>query len=150
MAFYIAITTGMRQGEILGLRWQDLNLKNQSLCIKQTLKHDGKGFLVGGKTKASRRIVDLTSETIGLLKKHKAMVAKEKLSAGADYQDNNLIICTEHGTPLNPANLRRTFNRLITKAEVTKITFHALRHTHATWLLSMGVNVKVISERLWS
>ena len=47
MAFYIAITTGMRQGEILGLRWQDLDFKNQSLCIKQTLKHDGKGFLVG-------------------------------------------------------------------------------------------------------
>ncbi|MBU8880617.1 site-specific integrase [Bacillus sp. FJAT-29790] len=148
MAFYLAISTGMRQGEILGVCWKDIDFIDQSLCIKQTLKHDGKGFLVGGKTKSSNRTVALTSETIVLLKRHRAMIAKEKLSKGGGYEDHDLVVCTEHGTPLNPANLRRTFRRLISQANIPEIKFHALRHTHATLLLSKGVNVKVISERL--
>lgn len=148
LAFYLAITTGMRQGEILGLRWKDIDFESNTLCIRQTLKNNGKGFLEGGKTKASMRTVDLTEEVMRSLKKHKASIAKEKLVGGGGYQDYGLVVCTPHGTPLNPSNLRRVFNRLITKAEVPKITFHALRHTHATWLLSKGVNVKVISERL--
>jgi integrase len=64
------------------------------------------------------------------------------------FQDNDLIVCTQMGTPINPANLRRSFNRLIEKAGLPKIRFHDLRHTHATLLLAEGINVKVISERL--
>ncbi|WP_255574612.1 site-specific integrase [Halobacillus sp. Nhm2S1] len=148
MAFYIALTTGMRQGEILGLRWKDIDFEKKSLSIYQTLRHDGKGFLSGGKTKASQRTIELSKETVQTLKKHKKTMLKEKLQAGGEYEDLDLVICTGNGKPVNPANIRRSFNRLMKKAVVPKITFHGLRHTHATFLLSRDVNPKVIAERL--
>lgn len=118
------------------------------LNVRQTLSHDGKSFINGAKTKSSLRSVILSQMTVKILKSRKIMISKEKLSMGAAYQDFNLIACTQHGTPLNPANVRRSFNRIIKVADVPKILFHDLRHTYATLLLSKGVNVKVISERL--
>ncbi|MDA1654272.1 site-specific integrase [Bacillus thuringiensis serovar kyushuensis] len=148
IVFHMALVTGMRQGELLGLRWKDVDLEKGHLTISQTLSHDGKTFLVGGKTKSSLRKILLPTSTIAKLKKHRAVVLKEKLSQGEEYQDNDLVICTPSGTPINPANVRRSLNALIKKAAVPKIRFHDLRHTHATLLLAKGVNVKVISERL--
>jgi integrase len=148
IVFHLALTTGLRQGEVLGLRWKDVDLEKGMLNVRQTLSHDGKTFINGAKTKSSLRTVNLSQMTAKILKSRKIMIAKEKLSIGAAYQDFDLIACTQHGTPLNPANVRRTFNRIIKVADVPKIRFHDLRHTHATLLLSKGVNVKVISERL--
>ncbi len=137
----MALVTGMRQGELLGLRWKDVDLEKGHLTISQTLSHDGK-------TKSSLRKILLPASTVAKLKKHRAVVLKEKLSQGEEYQDNDLVMCTPSGTPINPANVRRSLNVLIKKAAVPKIRFHDLRHTHATLLLAKGVNVKVISERL--
>ncbi|MDR4148582.1 site-specific integrase [Bacillus thuringiensis] len=148
IVFHMALVTGMRQGELLGLRWKDIYLEKGHLTISQTLSHDGKTFLLGGKTKASLRKILLPASTVVKLKKHRAVVLKEKLSQGEEYQDNDLVMCTPFGTPINPANVRRSLNALIQKAAVPKICFHDLRHTHATLLLAKGVNVKVISERL--
>ncbi|AAP08256.1 MULTISPECIES: tyrosine-type recombinase/integrase [Bacillus] len=148
IVFHMALVTGMRQGELLGLRWKDVDLEKGHLIISQTLSHDGKTFLVGGKTKSSLRKILLPASTIAKLKKHRAVILKEKLSQGEEYQDNDLVMCTPSGTPINPANVRRSLNALIQKAAVPKIRFHDLRHTHATLLLAKGVNVKVISERL--
>lgn len=147
-AFYLAITTGMRRGEILGLRWKDVDLEKGMLYVRQTLSKDGKQFLKGAKSEASIRSIKLSNDTIVLLRKQKMVVAKEKLRCGADYVDNDLIICTAKGTPINPENLKRTFQRLIKEANVPSIRFHDLRHTHATMLLASGINAKVISERL--
>ncbi|MEC0667260.1 tyrosine-type recombinase/integrase [Priestia flexa] len=85
---------------------------------------------------------------MGVLKAHKINISKVKLSYGPIYQDNDLVVCTQFGTPFNPANVRRSFKRLIKTVNVTDIRFHNLRHPHATMLLSNGINVKVISERL--
>ncbi|MGE7975550.1 tyrosine-type recombinase/integrase [Bacillus cereus] len=148
IVFHMALVTGMRQGELLGLRWKDVDLEKGHLTISQTLSHDGKTFLLGGKTKSSLRKILLPASTIAKLKKHRAVVLKEKLSQSEEYQDNDLVMCTPSGTPINPANVRRSLNALIKKAAVPKIRFHDLRHTHATLLLAKGVNVKVISERL--
>nr|WP_053348840.1 site-specific integrase [Peribacillus butanolivorans] len=148
IVFYLALTTGMRQGEILGLRWKDINLEKGLLNIKQTLSHDGKTFLSGAKTKSSLRTINLSLSSIKVLITRKLTVSKEKLSLGPIYQDFDLVACTQHGTPLNPVNIRRTFKRMIKMADVPEIRFHDLRHTHATLLLSNGVHVKVISERL--
>lgn len=147
IAFYLAISTGMRQGEILGLRWKDIDLEKGYLYVRQTLSHDGKTFLSGAKTKASIRTIGLSDKTIETLKVHKQYSDKVRQECSS-YQEMDLVVCTQMGTPLNPANLRRTYNRLIEKAELPKIRFHDLRHTHATLLLSEGINVKVISERL--
>ncbi len=95
-----------------------------------------------------REIFGKLATTIVKLKKHRAVVLKEKLSQGEGDQDNELVMCTVFGTPINPANVRRSLKGLIKKAAVPKIRFHDLRHTHITLLLAKGVNVKIISERL--
>lgn len=148
IAFHLAITTGVRQGELLGLRWKDVDLERGTIHIRQTLSHDGKEFLAGAKTASGIRPISLLSETINTLKKHKTAIAKEKLKAGTDYIDNDLVVCTCFGTVLTPRNLTRTFKGLIEKANVPTIRFHDLRHTHATSLLIEGIHPKIVAERL--
>ncbi len=82
IVFYMALVTGMRQGELLGLRWKDVDLEKGHLTISQVLSHDGKTFLLGGKTKSSLRKILLPASTAAKLKKHRAVVLKEKLSQG--------------------------------------------------------------------
>jgi integrase len=146
--FYLALMSGMRQGELLGLRWKDINFDTNSLTIKQVLSHKGKEFFAGAKTNAGDRTITLSESTILELKKHKKIQLEERMLNGSSFNKDDLVICSEAGTPMNPRNVNRLFERLITIANVPKITFHSLRHTHATLLLSQGVNVKVISERL--
>lgn len=148
VAFLLALTTGMRQGEILGLRWKDVDLEKGILYVKQTLSHDGQKFSPLPKTAAGRRSITIPSEVIHDLKKHKSMVTDEKRACGQSYTDNNLVVCTTLGTPQSPRNLNRTYQRLLKTVDVPKIRFHDLRHTHATLLLVQGVNPKVVSERL--
>lgn len=118
IVFHLALVTGMRQGELLGLRWKDVDLVKGHLTISQTLSHDGKTILLGGKTKSSLRKILLPASTVAKLKKRRAVVLKEKLSQGEEYQDNDLVMCTPPGTPINPANVRRSLNALIKKAAV--------------------------------
>ncbi|WP_267897321.1 tyrosine-type recombinase/integrase [Peribacillus saganii] len=87
-------------------------------------------------------------ETLLALQSQKVSIAKEKLKCGPDYRDNDLVVCTTKGTPVNPNNLKRTFLRLVEDAGVPAIRFHDLRHSHATMLLEQGIHAKVISERL--
>lgn len=148
IAFHLAITTGMRRGEILGLRWKDIDFHKGVLYVRQTLSKDGKQFIAGAKTASSVRSITLPNETLLTLQTHKVGISKERLKYGPDYMDHDLVVCTTKGTPVNPNNLKRTYNTLIKEAGVTKIRFHDLRHSHATMLLEQGVHAKVISERL--
>lgn len=142
----------MRQGEILGLRWKDVDLDNGIISITQTLSHDGKELQVGAKTESGNRTVAIDTETLRELRRLAKRCAAEKLEAGPGlYSDIGLVICTSVGTPLTPRNLMRSFYRLIENAEVKKIRFHDLRHTHATMLLKANVNPKIVAERMgWS
>lgn len=149
IAFLLALTTGMRQGEILGLRWRDVDFETGCLRITQTLSSDGKEILPYTKTKSGSRTVDLPEETIIQLKKHRKLIEAEKLEVGLEaYNNLGLVVCTELGTPTNKSNIRRSFNSIIKKAKIPKIRFHDMRHTHATLLLLQGVNPKIVSERL--
>lgn len=149
IAFELALTTGMRQGEILGLRWKDVDFENGSIRVTQTLSNDGKELLPYTKTKSGARSIDLPEETIARLRKHKQMVEEEKQSANVEeYRDLDLVVCTEYGTQTNKSNLRRIFNLAIKRAGIKQIRFHDMRHTHATLLLLQGVNPKIVSERL--
>jgi integrase len=150
LAYMLAIYTGMRMGEILGLRWKDCNLDSGMLSIQQTLvrtKEEGLIFQEP-KTKGSKRVVAITEEVGALFKKHKAEQNKVKLLLGTAYQDHDLVICTKKGTPISPRNLQRHFARMVHKADVPKIRFHDTRHTHATIMLQLGEHPKVVSERL--
>lgn len=148
MAFLLALMTGMRQGEVLGLRWKDVDFDNKVISIRQTLSHDGKSFQQGGKTKGSVRSINISDVTVTYLKKHRKTVLEEKLALGADYKDYDLVVCTSLGTPINPSNVRREMKKLAHEAGVPLIKFHEQRHTHASHLIMQGVNAKIVSERL--
>jgi integrase len=148
IAFLLALTTGMRQGEILGVRWKDIDLDNGILYVIQTLDHSGKHLTASTKTKAGKRNISLPDETIFALKKHMRLVAADKRAADRLYKDHDLVVCTSIGTPTSPRNLCRSFYNLIKKAKIKRIRFHDMRHTHATLLLLQDVHPKIVSERL--
>lgn len=148
MVYLIAINTGMRQGEILGLSWDGVNFDEGVLYVKQTLSIDGQTINKTTKTAAGMRTIALPNELITELKRHKLEQIKHRLQMGSLYKDMNLVNPTNVGTPVIASNLRRNFNIFIKKANVKKIRFHDLRHTHATLLLKQGVHPKIVSERL--
>ncbi|MFZ3591502.1 tyrosine-type recombinase/integrase [Bacillus sp. DJP31] len=148
MVYLIAINTGMRQGEILGLSWDGVNLDEKVLYVKQTLSNDGKTINKTTKTAAGMRTIAMPDELVTELKRYKLEQKKHRLQMGSLYTDMNLVNPTSVGTPVIPSNLRRNFNIFIEKANVKKIRFHDLRHTHATLLLKQGVHPKIVSERL--
>ncbi|HFK1782950.1 TPA: tyrosine-type recombinase/integrase [Bacillus cereus] len=147
IACVIALLTGMRQGEIMGLCWSDIDLENRIIYIRQTLTQEGK-IKVGAKNKASIRNVHIPLKLIEELELHRETIMKEREYYGRDYENNDLVICTRKGNPLIPRNGRIEFYNLTAKLGLPKIRFHDLRHTHATMLIQQNVNVKLISERL--
>ncbi|CAM3807621.1 tyrosine-type recombinase/integrase [Aeromicrobium ponti] len=147
IAYLIALNTGMRQGEILGLRWKDINFDRNVLYVRQTLSHYGK-LSNSTKTAAGVRTIALPEQLMKELKRHKVEQSKEKLKCGTIYEDRDLVVATEHGTPLHPRNLLRNFKIHVEKADLKEIRFHDLRHTHASLLLKQGAHPKVVSERL--
>jgi integrase len=144
----LALKTGLRRGELLGLRWSDLDLDRGTLTVRQTI-----GVLAGApcikppKTYAGRRVVKLSVDVIEALTKHRIAWAARKLAA-VEWADGDLVFCTGEGKPINPNNLYRNFAAIIDRAGVPTIRLHDLRHTHATLLLSAGTPIKAVSERL--
>lgn len=144
IACVIALLTGMRQGEIMGLRWKDIDFENQIIYIRQTLTQAGK-IKVGAKNNASIRNVHIPLKLIEELKLHRETIKKERKYYGRDYDNNDLVICARKGNPLIPRNCRVEFHNLTEKLGLSKIRFHDLRHTHATMLIQQNINVKLIS-----
>lgn len=147
IAFVMALLTGMRQGEIMGLRWKDIDFENQIIYVRQTLTQTAR-IKEGAKNNASIRNVHIPFKLIEELKLHQKRIIEEKKYYQRDYYDHDLIICTRDGRPMIPRNLRKEFYHLAEKLGLPKIRFHDLRHTHATMLIQQNVNVKLISERL--
>lgn len=149
IAFLLAVTTGIRRGELLGLRWKDIDMDAKTASIRKNLVLiNNKPVLQEPKTNGSVRMITLPSMAINALKDHKQMQDQEKLQAGFAYQDHDLIIATSLGTPISPRNLLRSFKRILNKGNLPKIRFHDLRHTHATLMLKQGEHPKIVSERL--
>lgn len=150
-AFFLALNTGMRRGEILGLRWQDLDLEAGQLAVNQGLvRVSGKGLVLQEpKTALSKRVINLAPAVVQVLKDRKKQQAEYRLMAGGAYDEKNLdlVFCNELGEPICPRAFTRVFERLIKKAGLD-VTFHGLRHTFATMALEQGVDVKTIQETL--
>ncbi len=149
--YVLAVTTGMRQGEILGLRWRDVDLDHGMVQIRgsmQALKGVGL-HIAEPKTAGSRRHVMLSQRPIEALRRHRVGQAAERLRIGANWEDNDLVFANEVGRPIAAGNLlRRSFEPLLKRAGLPRIRFHDLRHTSATLLLGQGVHPKIVSEML--
>jgi integrase len=148
--YVLAVSTGLRQGELLGLKWGDVDLENGLIRVRRTLtRNKGRLLLDEPKTKRSRRTVRLTETAVQALKGHLAQQIEQMERLGDLYEDQDLIFATQRGTLTNPTNLRRrSFAPLLEKAALPSIRFHDLRHTCATLLLSSNVNPKIVSEML--
>ncbi|MBM7654175.1 tyrosine-type recombinase/integrase [Neobacillus cucumis] len=110
-AYLLAILIGMRQGEILGLRWRDIDFENKIIYIRQTLSHDGKELRNAAKTKSSIRTIAIPDTLIKQLKIERKKRIENKLKYSNVYKDNDLVICTKHGRPVQPSNLNRGFKK---------------------------------------
>jgi integrase len=145
----LALVTGLRKGELLGLRWQDLDLEQRVLRVRQTVGVlHGKVVFKQPKTLRSRRDVDLPEGIVHVLLAYKARQNARRLQLGPRWQDHDLVFCSERGTPINPDNCDQDFNRLIVLAEVKRIRIHDMRHTYATLAILSGIPVHVVSQSM--
>lgn len=148
--YELALRTGLRKGELLGLHWEDLDLDGGTASVHRSLQRTPTGGLIilHTKTRASERRIALPTECINSLKIHQERQQEERQAAGTSWTDNGLVFTTPTGRPLDPTNLTRRFRRLLYGAQLRTIRFHDLRHSTATLLLEQGVDLVVIKELL--
>ena len=146
----LALTTGMRRGELLALKWQDINFEQAMLQVRRIFtRAPGNRYIEAEpKTEKSRRSIMLTSFTVEALRRHRIKQLETKLQMGEVWQEHDLVFCTSLGTPLNPNRALELFKRLLKKAGLPDMRLHDLRHSIATILLSMGIHPKVVQELL--
>lgn len=148
-AMFLAAMTGMRRGEVLGLRWADVDLDGAVLSVRQSIVAVNHEIHVNPvKTGTSRRTIDLDVRTIEVLRAWRKSLNAEQDLVGRGFVDGDLVFPRPDGSATHPERLSRTFDRLVRAREVPRIRFHDLRHTHASLLLQRNVPVKVVSERL--
>lgn len=146
----LAATTGMRQGELLALRWQQLDFDRAVARVTGTLAVGPGGVTIAEpKTARSRRQIALTDQAVGALRRHKTAQAAERLQAGPTWEDSQLVFCDLFGRSLSAEwVVRRAYRPLLKRAGLPAIRFHDLRHTAATLMLGRGIHPKVVAEML--
>ncbi|HVB60105.1 MAG TPA: tyrosine-type recombinase/integrase [Ktedonobacteraceae bacterium] len=148
--FVVAVVTGMREGELLALRWQDVDFEVSCLYVRHTVGRVGKlGMIVSEpKTKKGRRKIVLPEFVIEVLKQHRERQQAVHERAGSRWRNMDVVFCNRYGGYIESATLRRVFKRILEGAGLPDIRFHDLRHSAATILLGMGVHPKVVQELL--
>jgi integrase len=147
--YTVALALGLRPGEALGLRWQDVDLEAAILRVQVSLQRiDGKLVVDELKTRRSRRSLALPHFAIAALLAHQARQNEEREIAGAHWEDYGLVFSTRLGRPLGQRNVIRCFRRTLKKAGITHRRFYDLRHTCASLLLAQGVHPRVVMEIL--
>ena len=146
-AFHLAAATGMRRGEILGVRWCDVNFDSRQLSVVQTIIEVAHTITVAPpKSDRSRRVIALDEHTLSVLREHRR--TRERSERRSASSHHSLLFTKPDGSPLHPACFSYAFNQAVKAAGVPKIRFHDLRHGHATMALLAGIHPKIVSERL--
>lgn len=156
--FLLDLATGLRQGELLGLKWSDIDMINNELHVNRNIKQvsiisaDGtrkyKTIEQIPKTKGSIRTVPIPDNLINILRAHSSIQKQEKLKAGSAYKVSDFIFTTEVGTTIDARNITKQYERLLTRAKIEYRKFHSMRHTYATKLFERNVKLKTVSELL--
>lgn len=146
----LAVGCGLRRGEIVGLRWADLDLDLGQLQVSQTIQRlPSRGMVtLPPKTAGSRRTVQVPEGVVAVLRDWRKTQLRERLQAGPLWEDLDLVCTTPSGRPLDPDWVSKAFPRALEALGLPRVRFHDLRHTHASLLLKNGVPAKVIQQRL--
>jgi integrase len=145
----VALALGLRQGEALGLRWQDTDLTSGTLRVQKALQRvDGTLQLVEPKTAQSRRTLTMPEIVIASLKTHQERQILERAAAGSRWVESGLVFATSKGTPLDARNVTRQFKGLLASADLPDMRWHDLRHSCASLLLAQQVPPRVVMETL--
>ncbi len=146
----LTIFTGLRRGEVLGLEWQDINFKNSSLTVRQASQYVSSIgiYTKDPKTETSNRIISIPESIIKLLKEYKREQLKNRLRLGDKWIETDRLFVQWNGAPMHPDTITRWFRQFLEDKNLPHITFHGLRHTHATLLISQGLDVRTVSNRL--
>ncbi|MGG3665199.1 tyrosine-type recombinase/integrase [Bacillus gobiensis] len=149
MAFKLDAYTGLRRGELLGLKWSDVDFSENRINVSRSLIYDKQGFRFGPvKTEKSERSVKVDKKVMEELRSYKAKQSELKMAIRSEYDDQNLIFARKDGQPIYFRTFTTVFNRSIKEANVPKIRVHDIRHTHATLMLEAGASLKDVQERL--
>jgi len=147
--YHLMLVTGMRRGETVGLRWEDVDLDGECLfVIQQITDVNGRSMVSTPKTKRGQRLIPIDAETVAMLRRQRETQNLERVAWGPAWNEAGLIFTREDGRPLRPEYATRHFQALALKAGLPVIRLHDLRHTNASLALSAGVDLKVVSERL--
>jgi integrase len=147
--YSVALSLGLRQGEALGLLWENVDLDTGILKVRTALQRiEGKQQLVEPKTAKSRRNIIMPEVTITSLRTHRIRQLEERLAAGTRWKEQGLVFTSTIGTPLDQRNSFRLFQEALQRAGLPHIRFHDLRHTCASLLLAQGVHPRVVMETL--
>jgi integrase len=148
-AYVLAASTGMRRGEVLGLRWCDADLTGGTVSVRQTVVNVAYQVRISEpKTARGRRTISLDPATVAVLWAHRNHQAEEKRSLGEGYEDHGLAFAREDGRPVHPDYFSQTFDRTVKRLGLRRVRLHDLRHTYATLALRAGVDAKTVSARL--
>ncbi|WP_062225700.1 tyrosine-type recombinase/integrase [Aureimonas frigidaquae] len=144
----LAVMCGLRRGEIVAMRWANVDLEGRRLAVVETAEQT-KGEVRRKETKSGRgRVIDLSASTVEELRKHRVAQAEEQLQLGIRPDDNSFVVAQIDGKPLQPNSLTHEWTRILAKTALPRIRFHDLRHSHATQMLAAGIHPKVAQERL--
>lgn len=147
--YAVAVALGLRQGEICGLRWEDVDFERRQISVrKQAQRIGGKAQLVDLKTRQSRRTIALPKVIAAQLRAHKIRQNEERLQAGERWQNWELVFPSTIGTPLEPSNLTKRYKSILKGAGLPTIRFHDLRHSCASLLIAQGIPARTVMETL--
>ena len=146
--YIVAVTAGLRRGELQGLKWDDLDLEAGTLQVRRTLSEPKGGYIFEAPKSGKGRSVRLTRRATPALRSHRKRQLEERMKLAGLWKDHGLVFTSGVGTPLLGGNLNRSFKATLRRAGLPEVRFHDLRHTCATLLLKQGVNPKFVQELL--